>query len=281
MDEIFLEDEETGLLVSNLGRIVSKGGVVSFGYLNNCGYMHTIIGSSNKKKTVLVHRIVARNFIPNPLNLPQVNHKDEDRTNNRVDNLEWCTAKYNCNYGAHTTRVKETQIKNGVAFACSLVKDGETLSAYSYSELARKIGTTPIHVKMVMDGVCTHAHGWHKSGVTISTKNLPKEITLTNGIETKTFDKISDAAKYIGCTQTNVGRLLRAKRGACRGWHLPGVNPLRIRHGEFTITNGDRTLSFPSYCSAAKALGCFHSPIRDLVLGKSKIYRGWTLVSRS
>ena len=47
-----------------------------------------------------VHRLVAQMFIPNPNNLPIVNHKDENPSNNRVDNLEWCTNQYNCQYSA-------------------------------------------------------------------------------------------------------------------------------------------------------------------------------------
>lgn len=59
------------------------------------GYVHVILFNQNKRKTIRIHRLVAEMFIPNPNNYPQVNHKDEDKQNNKVDNLEWCTNKYN------------------------------------------------------------------------------------------------------------------------------------------------------------------------------------------
>ena len=58
----------------------------------------------NKDKKCSVHRLVAEAFIPNPDNLPLVNHKDECKTNNRPDNLEWCDDKYNVNYGTGVKR---------------------------------------------------------------------------------------------------------------------------------------------------------------------------------
>ena len=69
------------------------------------GYQSVELFDDNgKSKRVLVHRIVAIAFIPNPRNLPQVNHIDENKSNNSAENLEWCTAKYNMNYGKSAKR---------------------------------------------------------------------------------------------------------------------------------------------------------------------------------
>lgn len=67
-------------------------------YLDKKGYMYVSFGSNGKHFSIFVHRIVATCFIPNPDNLPEVNHKDNDPTNNAVSNLEWCTRKYNEEY---------------------------------------------------------------------------------------------------------------------------------------------------------------------------------------
>ena len=62
------------------------------------GYLHVTLCYGNKKD-VLIHRLVAQAFVNNPDNLPVVNHKDENKLNNSAENLEWCTMKYNNNYG--------------------------------------------------------------------------------------------------------------------------------------------------------------------------------------
>lgn len=77
------------------------------------GYLKVVLNCNGKHKTINVHRLVAEAFIPNPDNFPQVNHRDEDKTNNIVDNLEWCDAKYNISYGSRNIRRRETLIKNG------------------------------------------------------------------------------------------------------------------------------------------------------------------------
>ena len=82
--------------VSNLGRVKSfknnKEKLLKpfFTKTNQEGYLVVNLCQNNKRKIKLVHRLVAEAFIPNPNNFPFINHKDEDKTNNNVDNLEWC-----------------------------------------------------------------------------------------------------------------------------------------------------------------------------------------------
>jgi hypothetical protein len=72
------------------------------------GYVQVSLFKDGKGKLFLVHRLVAEAFIPNNNNLPQVNHKDENKENNNVNNLEWCTAKYNLEYGTARQRQANT-----------------------------------------------------------------------------------------------------------------------------------------------------------------------------
>ena len=63
------------------------------------GYLQITLHKNDKQKTYRVHRLVAEAYLPNPEGLPQVNHKDENKENNALPNLEWCDQKYNMNYG--------------------------------------------------------------------------------------------------------------------------------------------------------------------------------------
>src|SRR5574344_1341602 len=105
--------------VSNYGRVKSSPRIIVRGDINQpiktrirksfitMGYLKLGLSKKSKTENVFVHRLVAEAFIPNPNNLPCVNHKNEDKTDNRVENLEWCTHKYNSNYGT----VKERRVK--------------------------------------------------------------------------------------------------------------------------------------------------------------------------
>jgi hypothetical protein len=85
-------------------------------------YVHVLLRINNKSKPFSVHRLVASHFIDNADNLPEVNHKDEIRKNNHVDNLEWCTRKYNVNYGTGIERRKNnTNYKEIAELKCKKV----------------------------------------------------------------------------------------------------------------------------------------------------------------
>ena len=80
------------------------------------GYLRLNLCKEGKQKPFKVHRLVAQAFIPNPNNLPQVNHKDENKENNCITNLEWCTNEYNHNYGTRNKRVAEKQKGRKIPF---------------------------------------------------------------------------------------------------------------------------------------------------------------------
>lgn len=84
--------------VSNLGRIRNKGTKEILKPSNSGEYRHIEL-RYGINKNVLIHRLVAEAFVPNPLKLRCVNHIDENKKNNRADNLEWCTYQYNVRYG--------------------------------------------------------------------------------------------------------------------------------------------------------------------------------------
>lgn len=103
--EIWKQYKNTNYEVSNLGNVRRIGAKKNRKIQDSeKGYKTVYLYKNQKRKKFLVHRLVAEAFIPNPDNLPQVNHKDEVKSNNCVDNLEWCSAKYNINYGTRTER---------------------------------------------------------------------------------------------------------------------------------------------------------------------------------
>lgn len=110
--------------------------------LNNSGYGTVTLYYGNKRSRFLVHKLVASAFIENPNNYPCVNHKDENKTNNCVDNLEWCTYSYNNAYG--TARIRSIASKSKKVSQYTL--DGFWLATYLSIGIAETLTGIKNHV---------------------------------------------------------------------------------------------------------------------------------------
>ena len=135
MTEIWkdIEGYEGLYQVSNKGRVRSVARVVTWKNQSvktyksrimksreKFGYCYISLYKDFKSKEYRMHRLVAEAFIPNPNNLPEVNHIDENKLNNEIENLEWCTRQYNNSYGTRGKRIGATKRKNSLN--CSLEK---------------------------------------------------------------------------------------------------------------------------------------------------------------
>lgn len=127
----------------------TEGNVWSIGYNNTkeikklkpmkikCGYLRVQLTINNKPKKYLVHRLVSLAFIPSTNNYKEINHKNEDKTDNRVENLEWCDRSYNINYGNRLTKFANSISKSVIQYTL----DGVFVREWkSIAEIGREKG---------------------------------------------------------------------------------------------------------------------------------------------
>lgn len=153
--------------VSNLGNIRSLDRWVEYRTGKRCfikgkilhpmkcsnGYYEAQLSQNNKRIIIMLHRAVAQAFIPNPNNLPEVNHKDEDISNNCVENLEWCTSKYNANYGTRNQRCFDKVQKKQQKPINQLTLSGEFIKRWDgIGQASRSLGINDSHIVRV----CKH-----------------------------------------------------------------------------------------------------------------------------
>lgn len=128
------------------GKRLSCGRILSLA-TNLKGYQFIYLCKDGKQKMFTIHRLVATAFIPNPNGYPHVNHIDENKMNNRVENLEWCTARYNNTYGNRIDKVKKKMERGIVAYD----KNGSLIGRFkNFTDASRGIGLSK-------STICGHA----------------------------------------------------------------------------------------------------------------------------
>ena len=149
-------------LISSYGRIKSnynyrgKGSILKPKMTSN-GYLSIGLRKSNVRSWKLVHRLVAEAFIDNPNNYPTINHIDEDKTNNNVNNLEWCSVYYNNMYGSRLDKVKKKLNKK----ICQYDLNMNLIKKYSsLKEASNKLNISAGNISQCINKNYSQTHGY-------------------------------------------------------------------------------------------------------------------------
>lgn len=233
--------EYAGIEVSTLGRVRTLDKMVRNGsgtrslkgrvlkqFENHDGYMQIAFSVNGKVVSKLVHRLVAQTFLPNPDNLPMVNHKSCIRDDNRVENLEFCTASYNIQY-----REKYGESLGVPVLAINLTTL-EVSRFKSQREASRVLGVLVSNINAVIKGTQKTAHGFwfvndNSNGIEIDKDKLNNivdgmrfrggvfAVNLTT-LEVSRFRSQHEAGRVLGVSNGSINDVLKGKRKQAGGY---------------------------------------------------------------
>lgn len=199
---------------------------------NGRGYKTINLNMVKKNYKEYVHRIVATAYHPNPNNLPEVNHKDGRRENNRFDNLEWCTRKENV-----MDYIKKGRAKYFSKSVLQFDKNGCLVKEYkSLAEAAKQFNGTDNNIGMVANGKGKTAFGYHwifkkdynseihtkKYIIDLFKDKYSKKVRMyKNGLFVKDFNSQAEAARYLcdSGKNTQVIKISECTRGVRKSYH--------------------------------------------------------------
>ena len=183
------------------------------------GYYNVLLYKDGKRKNERVHRLVASAFIPNPNNYPYINHKDENPSNNHVDNLEWCTAEYNINYGTCKERIADSNSKPILKYDL----EGNFICEYkSLAEAERIEGIDHATISLSCSGRVSYQCGYiwiykcdedtiQERVQRVKRVYKPRKVAMydRNGNYVKTYGSVLQASKTSGDSYMVINRQLK------------------------------------------------------------------------
>lgn len=226
------------IVESKRGPLKYRGRLISTP-LNDDGYPAFNFCYAGKNKAARVHQVVARAFIPNPDKLPEVNHKDEDKTNNHVTNLEWCTREYNMNYGTGLERMqkhpnqKKRFEESKRAIVGIKIDDKSKIHFESISEADRN-GFNRRNLWNALNGYDASHKGYvwcYEDEYTLSkVEGLLKRTRAkrvahidNEGNIIRVFENTKEASEFIGVDYSQISRVCNEKSKHTKGYKLKYV----------------------------------------------------------
>lgn len=227
-------------------------------HLKKSGYMYVSFRMNGKTVYLRAHRIIATCFVPNPNDYPEVNHIDNDRTNNAASNLEWCTRKYNETYKKNFGTT-QAELFGKPVFAVDL-KTGKVLRFESQHEAARKLGINVIYINKVVKGKQNQTGGyWFTEDESEITEEKIQEIRASmhffGGVvainlgtsEIFCFESQAEAARQLNVDPSTITKVIKGKLNKAGGcWFTRvdenAVEKTRAEFGDDLAREVEKTL---------------------------------------